>query len=209
MSATLQLARGTANLGSRSVSMLFGLMAVLISQAGGPDVAQEEAIRVARGTLAGALGVPERTIIVRDLRRVEWPDASLGCPEKGMMYAQVVTPGYEMRLEVGGQSYPMHVGNGRAVRCEVAGSRGKPGSAAVLEAARLQDLAREDLARRLNLKKGEVRARLVRPVSPKTAGRCSEAAEQLSGGYIIELEAAGRSYRYRADGEHLVLCDGS
>jgi hypothetical protein len=34
-----------------------------------------------------------------------WSDASLGCPEPEMMYAQVLTPGYQIILEAGGTHY--------------------------------------------------------------------------------------------------------
>jgi hypothetical protein len=36
---------------------------------------------------------------------VTWSDASLGCPEEDMMYAQVLTPGYWVVLEAGGQQF--------------------------------------------------------------------------------------------------------
>lgn len=36
---------------------------------------------------------------------VTWRDASLGCPEPGMTYIQVLTDGYWVVLEVAGQTY--------------------------------------------------------------------------------------------------------
>lgn len=38
--------------------------------------------------------------VVRD-ESVEWPDASLDCPEEGQTYAQVVTPGYWIEVDTG------------------------------------------------------------------------------------------------------------
>ncbi|MCC7208028.1 MAG: hypothetical protein IT323_12025, partial [Anaerolineae bacterium] len=35
----------------------------------------------------------------------QFPDASLGCPQPGQMYAQVVTPGYSMRITVRNEVY--------------------------------------------------------------------------------------------------------
>ena len=35
-------------------------------------------------------------------------DGSLGCPQPGMVYAQVITPGYWIVLEVNDQKYPYH-----------------------------------------------------------------------------------------------------
>jgi hypothetical protein len=39
---------------------------------------------------------------------VEWPDASLGCPQPDMMYAQVITPGYQIVFDAGGQAVEVH-----------------------------------------------------------------------------------------------------
>lgn len=39
---------------------------------------------------------------------VTWPDSSLGCPQDGMMYAQVLTPGYLILLEYGNIQYEYH-----------------------------------------------------------------------------------------------------
>ena len=41
-----------------------------------------------------------------------WPDASLGCPEPGMMYAQVLTPGILVVLSYGGELHRYHGGIG-------------------------------------------------------------------------------------------------
>lgn len=51
---------------------------------------------------------------------VQWPDSSLGCPQAGRMYAQVITPGYKIVLESGGKTYEFHSGldpAGPLVRC--------------------------------------------------------------------------------------------
>ncbi|MCX7707861.1 MAG: hypothetical protein N2204_07620 [Anaerolineae bacterium] len=67
--------------------------------------------------LAGRLGIPESAITVRAVEAVEWPDASLGCPRPGMMYAQVITPGYRIVLEAGGRTYDYHTSQSHAVLC--------------------------------------------------------------------------------------------
>ena len=68
--------------------------------------------------LARQLGIAAEAITVRSVEAVEWPDASLGCPEPGMMYAQVITPGYRIMLEANGQFYEYHAGRkGTIVRC--------------------------------------------------------------------------------------------
>ena len=39
---------------------------------------------------------------------VRLPDASLGCPQEGMMYAQVITPGYRLVFDLASASHAVH-----------------------------------------------------------------------------------------------------
>lgn len=74
-----------------------------------PDSLTPRQLRdLALADLARRLGIATESIAVRALARVDWPDASLGCPEPGFMYAQVVTPGYRIILEAGNQLYAYH-----------------------------------------------------------------------------------------------------
>ncbi len=60
------------------------------------------------------------SVQVVSVESVEWPDSSLGCPQAGMMYAQVITPGYKIVLSAGGQSYEFHSATdpeGALIRC--------------------------------------------------------------------------------------------
>jgi hypothetical protein len=54
---------------------------------------------------------------VAELQPTEWPDSSLGCPKPGTFYAQVVTPGYKIRLRSGDRVLEYHAGAGRVVYC--------------------------------------------------------------------------------------------
>ncbi|MDX1408310.1 MAG: hypothetical protein R3330_09255, partial [Saprospiraceae bacterium] len=46
---------------------------------------------------------------------VVWPDSSLGCPQKGMVYADVLTPGYLIVLSADGREYEYHTSKGTEV----------------------------------------------------------------------------------------------
>lgn len=48
---------------------------------------------------AGLLGVEEGDVAVITVAEVTWSDASLGCPQPGMVYAQVVTDGLQVVLQ--------------------------------------------------------------------------------------------------------------
>ena len=50
-------------------------------------------------------------VTVVDARAVTWPDGSLGCPEPGMMYTQVLVDGTLVVLEAGGSRYEYHGGD--------------------------------------------------------------------------------------------------
>jgi hypothetical protein len=58
--------------------------------------------------LADELGITPQEVTVLASEQVEWSDASLGCPQPGMMYAQVVTPGYSFLLDAAGEQYKVH-----------------------------------------------------------------------------------------------------
>jgi hypothetical protein len=45
------------------------------------------------------------------VRAVEWRDGSLGCAQAGMMYPQVITPGYRIVLSADGVKYEYHTGD--------------------------------------------------------------------------------------------------
>ena len=73
----------------------------------GPDQALMDAIMAdladRRGVSLEDLAVQIESIEVR-----EWPDSSLGCPADGMMYMQVITPGYLVELNSSGELYRYH-----------------------------------------------------------------------------------------------------
>ncbi|MEP7135210.1 MAG: hypothetical protein ABI904_09785 [Chloroflexota bacterium] len=65
-------------------------------------------IEKAKEDLAQRLSITTAEINVSEAAEVTWADASLGCPQKGMVYAEVLTPGYLIRLEYGGNVYEYH-----------------------------------------------------------------------------------------------------
>lgn len=76
----------------------------------GEDEAEISAEALAVRTVAAdALGVEPDAVTVLEMEAVEWRDASLGCPQPGMMYAQVITSGYRATVEVEGEQYQVHM----------------------------------------------------------------------------------------------------
>jgi hypothetical protein len=86
-----------------------------------PDLSPEaeQVLVLAREDLAQRLGLAEEGIVVQSIEPVTWPDTSLGCPQPGMFYAQILTPGYLVILEAGGEAYEYHTGTPEpVVLCE-------------------------------------------------------------------------------------------
>ncbi len=65
-------------------------------------------VDIAKKDLAGRLNLPVEDIQLVKQEKVDWQDTSLGFPEVGMMYAQVITPGFRMILKAGGKFYEYH-----------------------------------------------------------------------------------------------------
>lgn len=70
--------------------------------------AEHYVVTLAKIDLSNRLGISREAIRVVEVRKVNWPDTSLGCPEPGQFYAQVITPGFVIRLEVGGRLCEYH-----------------------------------------------------------------------------------------------------
>lgn len=64
-----------------------------------------EALVRARADLAKRLGVEEVEILEGAVEETEFPDAALGAPLSDEMSAQVITPGWRIRLEAQSRTY--------------------------------------------------------------------------------------------------------
>jgi len=73
----------------------------------------------AKEDLAHRLSIEKSQILVVEARDVFWSNSSLGCPQPGMLYAEVLSPGYLILLNVYGEDYEYHAGkNSDAFYCE-------------------------------------------------------------------------------------------
>jgi hypothetical protein len=75
-------------------------------------------VSAATADLAQRTGVAADSIQLVEVTPQQWPDASLGCPAEGQLYAQVVTDGYRIVLDAGGQHYAYHTDMFNATLCE-------------------------------------------------------------------------------------------
>jgi hypothetical protein len=184
---------------------------------GAPRSAEaERMISAVKADLAQRLGVPEEEIVVRSIEEVEWRDGSLGCPEPGVSYIQVITPGFLVVLEVDGVEYEYHTDTrGSLVLCEEAtvdDPRTVPGEIEPgLESLVL--LAKEDLSERLSILIDEIEVLEARSVVwPDGSLGCPQPGmyykQMPMDGVLIRLSVGGQVYEYHGGGSRTVfLCE--
>ena len=78
-----------------------------------PDLPLTPNVELAIEDLAQRLAVASDDITVVRVEEVDWPDGSLGCPQPGMSYRQMLVNGTFIQLSVDGELYNYHSGSGR------------------------------------------------------------------------------------------------
>jgi len=72
------------------------------------DAGLQNLIEMIKTDLASRQAVAVEEVTLLETMAVEWSDSSLDCPQPGMDYLQVITPGYRIVLQVNDQSYEYH-----------------------------------------------------------------------------------------------------
>ncbi len=98
---------------STSVLIIAGVVALMAGVFAQGNLPQP--VQAAIQDLSQRLDVPAEQITVVTMERVTWPDTSLGNPQPGQVYAQVLTEGYRVVLEAGGAQYEYHTDTGATV----------------------------------------------------------------------------------------------
>jgi hypothetical protein len=68
-------------------------------------------VEQAKQDLSQRFSISADQISVIQAREVTWPDSGLGCPQPGMMYLMVLSPGYQIILNAGAREYHYHAGH--------------------------------------------------------------------------------------------------
>jgi hypothetical protein len=171
----------------------------------------EQVVRLAIEDLVGRLDLAPEAIQLVSVEAVEWPDTSLGCPQPGMMYAQVITPGFLVILEAGGEGYAYHTNRAdQVVLCQP--QEDGEDAKSPTEAEEAIQLGREDLAHRLGLAPEAIQLVSVEAVEwSDTSLGCPQPgmmyAQVITPGFLVILEGEGERYTYHTDqGRFVVLC---
>lgn len=72
------------------------------------DPTLQNLVEKTREDLSKRLSISAAQISLVEVAEVEWSDSSLGCPQAGMDYLQMITPGYRILLGANGQQYEYH-----------------------------------------------------------------------------------------------------
>ncbi|MFT3953200.1 MAG: hypothetical protein QM722_01965 [Piscinibacter sp.] len=97
-----------------------GCMPLNDGHAQAPDGSRppEATLAALRADAAVRAGVPADQVKLESSQAVTWRDSSLGCPQPGMSYAQVLVPGWQVRLRAGDKLIDYHLGRrGNWQRC--------------------------------------------------------------------------------------------
>lgn len=169
-----------------------------------------QAIELARQTLARQNDFPAKNLEVESANVVQWPDTSLGCPQPGMMYAQVITPGYQVTFmnTASGKTYFVHTGAGRAIVCEKTASTRSQTEKNLRFGQRWQisRQAQQKLAEYLSVKREEVRIVGAHDTEMEKVGPSCKKGPTGKKIRVIELRFQKRIYQYAVIGDRLVLC---
>ncbi len=185
-----------------------------------PDEAQEM-VELVKQDLSERLDLGRNQIEIASLEKVEWPDTSLGCPEPGQAYAQVITPGYEITLQAEGQRYSYHTGGDRFVLCEDEDAappvedRDKEDMDEGTLTEKEQELVEQamvDLSERLDATPQEITLLSVDAVQWRDSSMgCPEPGGNylmvITPGYLIKLKAEGQVYEYHGNEEQVFYCE--
>jgi len=68
----------------------------------------DEIVAQAKKDLARRTGISVQRITLKQIEAVDWPDASLGCPQEGKAYAQVIIAGHRLVLSDGTRDFEYH-----------------------------------------------------------------------------------------------------
>lgn len=82
------------------------------------DLSQDQiavADRAIGDLLNSVQGINPSMIIVKSFEPREYGSTALDCPQEGQMYADVITPGYQIILEAQGQEYDYRLDTDQAV----------------------------------------------------------------------------------------------
>jgi hypothetical protein len=126
----LPIRRTFANMSTNWLKVICGLFVLITCAPGcsrpsttnGEPAIQEQSnladpVILAQAKAAKKLGIPLDSIEIVSITATNFADSSLGCPQPGMAYTQVITPGYRIITRGDSKQLTVNVSGGRGVIC--------------------------------------------------------------------------------------------
>ena len=184
------------------------------------ETVPDEIEAAARKLLANELKVGEGDLKLHGSEAKGWSDTSLGCPQEGMGYAQVLTPGHKLVFDLEGTSYAVHTNSdgSHLVICEDGTPAQQLNTPAPTANETVPDeieaAARTLLANELKVDEGDLKldGSEAKGWSDASLGCPQEGmgyAQVLTPGHKLVFDLAGTSYAVHtnSDGSHMVICE--
>jgi hypothetical protein len=165
---------------------------------------QDEAIALARKTAAERLSIAADQFRVVLVSPAQWRDSSLGCPQRGQVYAQVLTSGFKITLRESDREHTVHVAGGRALLCGTQPDARLSPAPRMASAIAAGNAVRTHISRTMRIPESRIRV-----VSVKAArrGDACVPATVAGAGSIVETRVDGKTVRYYRDDAVITACD--
>ncbi len=166
----------------------------------------------AAGIVADELNLPISMVEVDSVRPVEWRDGSIGCPQPGQAYGQVITPGHKITVRADGNLYVVHEANGRAFLCKRNKAKAELTPDREFTWAAQAAVARKDLSQKIGVPEEQIIIANARPRTwPDASLGCpapgdNKPAAMPVPGYVITLRHGSRDYTYHTDLDRVIAC---
>lgn len=182
------------------------------TQAARPPVSLDEL----RAAVAKELGLKSTDLTLLKSEEVQWPDSSLGCPQKGMHYLQVITPGWRVIFEdAAGKQYDVRAPETLRyhVICHNAADTGAAPPVDKKDFGSAKDAAVNALMAKLNVSREAISVVSVEAVEWRNSCLgCAAPGERclmvITPGYRVQLESGGKSYSVHTNnsGSRAIVC---
>jgi hypothetical protein len=156
------------------------------------------------------MSLPITEVTLVSLEAQDFNNSSLGCPEAGMAYQQVITPGHRVIVEAEGRRFDVRVAGKHGRICRNSKHQNLESiSDRQTTTTTMTDAARSDLAGLLDVATANISVLDIRPYDGQNlpigcTPKCDESDPQC--GYMIGLFHDGRRYDYHADDENVAAC---
>ena len=182
------------------------------------DVLVSRAIKTLGEYLNVDIDSSSKDFTLLSVEKVEWSNPSLGCPEPGFFYPQVIVPGSLVSILYQEKIYPVHMSDKRSTICSNNTEKKNKNKNPIIKAKKLNDFKKEsmlvktrkDFQERIGIPNNEIKVITIKSaVWANSALGCPERgkiySEEKVKGFRVIFEARGRQYTYHTDDDKKMI----